>query len=190
LRELASKGQLRLAYLRWAVVTVPFILLIGFTSARLLPTGSENAWYDRLTKPDGMPPEWAFPVAWAAIYVFLGLALAMVINARGSTMRGPAIVAFAVLMAGNFLWPLAFFGMHQVVWSLGLMGGLGLIGLITAILFGRIRIGAGLLLLPYLAWIAYAGFLLYQINQLNPGAEGIVSGASSDQVMVDQGNGN
>ncbi|MEO6217967.1 MAG: tryptophan-rich sensory protein, partial [Sphingomonas sp.] len=35
MREIASKQQLRLAFMRWAVVTVPFILLLGFTSARL-----------------------------------------------------------------------------------------------------------------------------------------------------------
>jgi benzodiazapine receptor len=184
LRELASKGQLRLAYLRWAVVTVPFILLIGFTSARLLPTGSENRWYERLIKPDGVPPEWAFPIAWGAIYICLGLALAMIINARGSTMRGPAIIVFAVLMGGNFLWPLIFFGMHQVTWTLGLIAILLLLGLITLILFGRIRVGAGVLLLPYLAWVGYAGFLLYQIDQLNPNAESLVPSRSADQIQV------
>jgi tryptophan-rich sensory protein len=184
LREIASKGQLRLAYLRWAVVTVPFILLIGFTSARLLPTGSQNSWYAALVKPEGMPPEWAFPAAWAAIYVFLGLGLAMIINARGSTLRGPAIVVFAVLMGGNFLWPLVFFGMHQLFWSLALIGGLIAVGLVCLILFGRIRIGAGVLMLPYLAWLGYAGFLLYQLDQLNPNAQSLVPQRSAVQVEV------
>lgn len=184
MREIASKGQLRLAYLRWAVVTVPFILLIGFTSARLLPTGSQSPWYAALVKPDQMPPEIAFPIAWAAIYVLLGLALAMIINARGSTLRGPAIVAFAVLMGGNFLWPLLFFGMHQIFYSLVLMGVLGALGLITALLFGRIRVGAGLLLLPYIAWIGYAGFLLYEIDRLNPDAQSLVPSRSEDQIQV------
>ena len=184
MREIASRGQLRLAYLRWAVVTVPFILLIGFTSARLLPTGSQNRWYAALVKPEGMPPEWAFPAAWSAIYIFLGLALAMIINARGSTLRGPAIVVFAVLMGGNFLWPLVFFGMHLLFWSLVLMGVLFTLGLVTALLFGRIRIGAGLLLLPYLAWIAYAAFLLNQIQTLNPAAESLVPSGSAVQMEI------
>lgn len=184
MREIASKGQLRLAYLRWAVVTVPFILLIGFTSARLVPMGPASPWYVQLVKPDNMPPGWAFPAAWAAIYVLLGLALAMIINARGSTLRGPAIIVFAALMAVNFLWPLTFFGMHQLRWSLVLMGVLGVTGLATALLFGRIRIGAGLLVLPYLAWIGYAATLLYQIGELNPSAESLVPSRSVDQIQV------
>jgi tryptophan-rich sensory protein len=184
LREIASKGQLRLAYLRWAIVTVPFILLIGFTSARLLPTGSQNRWYANLLKPREIPPEWVFPVAWAAIYVLLGLALAMIINARGSTLRGPAIIVFALLMGGNFLWPLVFFGMHQIFWSMVLIGALVTVGLLTAIIFGRIRGLAGLLMVPYLLWLGYAGFMLYQIGQLNPNAESLVPSRSADQIQI------
>ncbi|MCW3837026.1 TspO/MBR family protein [Sphingomonas canadensis] len=184
MREIASKGQLRLAYLRWAVVTVPFILLLGFTSARLLPAGQANPWYRQLALPPDMPEEWMFPAAWAAIYVLLGLALAMIINARGSTLRGPAIVVFTVLMGGNFLWPLLFFGMHQIFWTLVLVGGLGALALVALILFGRIRIAAGLLMVPYIAWLGYAGFLLYQLDRMNPNAESIVPSRSSDQILV------
>jgi translocator protein len=185
LREIASKGQLRLAYLRWAVVTVPFILLLGFTSARLVPSGSQNPWYFALTKPDNMPPEWAFPVAWTVIYILLGLALAMIINARGSTLRGPALVLFAVQMAVNLAWTPVFFGMHQVMTALILLGTLGVLVLVTLIMFGRIRTGAALLLVPYLAWVCYAGFILYQIHQLNPNAGSLVSAGGGDQIQID-----
>lgn len=186
MREIASKGQLRLAYLRWAVVTVPFILLLGFTSARLVPSGSSNPWYVALIKPDDMPPEWAFPVAWTVIYVLMGLALAMIINARGSTLRGPALVLFAVQMAANLAWTPIFFGMHQVTTALAVLGVLAVLVLLTILLFGRIRLGAALLLLPYLAWVCYASFLLYQIHQLNPEAASLVSSGASDQIQIDE----
>ncbi len=184
MREIASKGQLRLAYLRWAVVTVPFILLLGFTSARLVPTGRANPWYVRLVKPENFPPEWVFPAAWSAIYVLMGLALAMIINARGSTLRGPALVVFAVQMAVNLVWSPVFFGMHQVVAALVIIGALFALAAITTILFGRIRTGAAVLMLPYLAWLAYAGFQLYQINTLNPNAASLVPSRSADQIQI------
>ncbi len=184
MREIASRGQLRLAYLRWAVVTVPFILLLGFASARLAPTGPENPWYVRLVKPEQFPPEWAFPAAWGAIYVLMGLALAMVINARGSTLRGPALVVFAVQMAVNLAWSPVFFGMHQVQTAIIIIGALFVLALITTILFARIRWGAAILLLPYLAWLAYAGFLLYQIDRLNPNAGSLVPSRSADQIRI------
>ncbi|MBA17850.1 MAG: tryptophan-rich sensory protein [Sphingomonas sp.] len=182
--EIASKGQLRLAYLRWAVVTVPFILLLGFASARLVPSGSENAWYRQLAKPEILPPEWVFPVAWTAIYILMGLALAMIINARGSRLRGPALVVFAVQMGLNLLWTPLFFGAHQVVPALIVIGALLLTVLITILLFARIRIGAALLMVPYLAWLGFAGTLLWQIHQLNPNAESLVPSAASDQIQL------
>lgn len=184
LREIASKGQLRLAYLRWAVVTVPFILLLGFTSARLVPSGSQNSWYRHLILPDNMPPEIAFPIAWTVIYVLMGLALAMVINARGSALRGPAIIVFAIQMAVNLAWSPVFFGMHQVTTALILLCVLAALVLVTMLLFGRIRMGAAMLLVPYLAWVCYAGFLLYQIDKLNPNAGGLVPSQSSDQIQI------
>jgi len=74
--------------------------------------------------------------------------------------------------------------------ALILLSVLGVLVLVTIMLFGRIRVGAAVLLLPYLAWVCYAGFLLYQIDKLNPDAGGVVTGTSRDQVYVDQGNGN
>jgi benzodiazapine receptor len=184
LREIASKGQLRLAFVRWAVVTVPFILLLGFTSARLVPIGPANPWYRALVKPADMPEDWVFLAGWAGIYVLMGLALAMIINARGSALRGPALVLFSIQMGINLIWMPVFFGMHQVTTALIIIGVLGALVLGTTLLFGRIRLFAGLLMLPYLAWLGYAGFLVYQINELNPGAESLVPSRSGDQIEI------
>lgn len=184
MREIASKGQLRLAYLRWAVVTVPLILLLGFASARLAPSGDQNSWYLRLAKPSFMPPSIAFPIVWSILYVLLGLALAVVINARGSRLRGPAIALFAAQMVLNLIWTPLFFGMHQVLGALVVILALFVAALATAWVFGRVRAGAGLLLVPYLIWIAFAGFLLYRIHQLNPNAATLVPSSVHDQIVL------
>ena len=182
--EIASKGQLRLAYLRWAIFTVPLILLLGFLSANFAPSGEKNLWYMRLVKPEGMPPGWVFPVVWSILYILLGLALAMVINARGSRMRMPAIVLFVIQMAVNLAWSPVFFGMHQVQTALILLSVLFGLALVTTFLFGKVRTGAAILLVPYLAWICYAGFLLYRVNELNPDASRIVPARGSDQIQI------
>lgn len=183
MREIASKQQLRLAFMRWAVVTVPFILLLGFTSARSVPTGSANRWYAALIKPAETPPDWAFPVAWIVIYILIGLALAMVIHARGSTMRGPAIALFTGQMIANLAWTPLFFGAHQIFWSLITLGVMFLLTFATAIAFGRVRVGAGLLMVPYLGWIIFAGYLTYMIGELNPDAETLVPSSTSTQMI-------
>ena len=182
--EIASKGQLRLAYLRWAIVTVPFILLLGFASGRLFPSGDENAWYQMLVKPAETPPGWAFPVAWTAIYVLLGLALAMIVNARGSRYRGAALGLFAVQMATNLAWSPLFFGWHQVSAALVLIAVIFVLALATTLLFGRIRKAAAWLMAPYLAWLCFAGVLNYKIDRLNPNAETLVPGRSAPQMDI------
>lgn len=182
--ELASRGQLRAAYLRWAVVTVPLILLLGFASARLVPTGENNVWFSALAKPALMPPGATFGVVWAALYVLLGLALAMILHARGSRGRGTAIALFAAQMVANLIWSPLFFGAHKVVPALVTLGVLFVLAGATTCAFARVRGWAGVLMLPYLAWIAFAAVLLFQIHALNPDAETLAPSQSSTQIQL------
>ena len=87
MNQIASQGQLRLAFLRWALVTVPAIEFLGFLSGYLSNSGYENRWFYTLAKPDLMPPGWAFGVAWTILYFFMALALAMILHARGARGR-------------------------------------------------------------------------------------------------------
>lgn len=182
--EIASKAQLRLAFLRWAIVTVPFILLLGFASGRLFPSGDANPWYQMLVKPAATPSGWVFPVAWTTLYVLLGLALAMIVNARGSRLRRPALILFAVQMAANLAWSPLFFGYHQVSAALILIGVIFVLALATTLVFARIRKGAAWLMVPYLAWLCFVGVLSYQIDQLNPNAETLVPASSAPQMAI------
>ena len=182
MNEIASPGQLRLAYLRWSLLTVPAIVLLGFLSGRLANSGYGNRWFDALEKPALMPPGWLFGVAWTILYILMGLALAIVLHARGAKGRGPAIVLFLVQLVMNLAWSPLFFRAHQVGSALMLILALIVIVAITIWLFARIRRVAGLLLLPYLAWLAFASFLNYEIGRLNPDAETLVAPALSTQI--------
>lgn len=183
MREVASKQQLQLSFLRWAVVTVPAVVLLGFGAARLAPSGSENLWYAAIVKPAVTPPDWAFPVAWTAIYILLGLSLAMIIHARGSKLRGLAITLFVVQLAVNLTWSPVFFGMHQVTFALGIVVAMFALTCAMALVFARIRRVAAMMLVPYLAWLLFAGYLNYQIMVLNPGAETLAPSSSPSQII-------
>jgi tryptophan-rich sensory protein len=182
--EIATKDQLRGAFLRWAVVTVPLILLLGFASSRVAPAGSENRWYAMLVRPAVTPPDWVFPVAWSALYVLLGLALAMILNARGSRLRGAAIALFVIQLLLNLAWSPVFFGMHQVSTALILLIVLFVAALATTFLFGRIRSLAAWLMVPYLAWLCFAGTLNWEIGRLNPNASTLVPSSPSAQMDI------
>ena len=180
---IASKGQLRMSFLRWAIVTVPLILLLGFASGRAVPAGSENSWYVALQKPALPPPGWVFPVAWTSLYILLGLAVALILHARGARGRGLALAVFAVQFALNLAWTPLFFGAHRIGAALVVIVAMLLLSIVTTVLFGRIRTAAAWLMVPYMVWISFAGVLTWRIGQLNPGAETLVPGAHTSQML-------
>lgn len=180
---IASKGQLRMSLLRWAVVVVPLIVLLGFLSGRSVATGDDSRWYQALAKPDLTPPNWVFPMAWATLYVLIGLALAMILNARGARLRGLAVTLFVIQFLLCLVWTPLFFGAHQVGSALLVIGGMLVLAVAATIVFARIRVAAAWLMVPYLVWISFAGVLTWRIGQLNPDAETLVPSASTSQVI-------
>ena len=172
--ELASKGQLRMGYIRWALVTVPVILFLGFLMGRISNSGFDNPWYDALIKPAIQPPGYAFPIAWSLLYILLGLALAMIIDARGAKQRRTALGLFALQMLLNFAWSPLFFAAHQVTLGFWLILAMLGVAVATTLIFGRIRKVAAWLMVPYLLWLSFAAILNYQTDVLNPDAEVLV----------------
>ena len=182
--QLASKSQLRMSYLRFALFTVPALLLLGTISGRMANSGYSNAWFAALRKPDIMPPGWLFPVAWTLLYIFMGLAIALILHARGARGRGLAVTLFLAQLILNYAWSPVFFGMHKVGTALAIIVAMLLLAGAATYLFARIRKNAALLMLPYLAWLAFASVLNYQIGALNPNAENLVpSGGGTDIIL-------
>ncbi|MFL6856272.1 MAG: TspO/MBR family protein [Allosphingosinicella sp.] len=181
---LASRSQLRMSFLRWALVTVPAILLLGTLSGVAAGSGYGNPWFDALAKPSFMPPGWAFPLAWTMLYVLMGLALALILHARGARGRPLALGLFFLQLALNYSWSPIFFALHKVGLALAVIAAMFLAAAATAWLFYRIRRRAGLLLLPYLAWLCLAAALNYQIGRLNPDAETLVPGGASTDIAL------
>ena len=180
---IASKGQLRMSLLRWAVVIVPLILLLGFASGRSVPAGSANTWYIALHKPAATPPGWAFPVVWTTLYILMGFALAMILNARGARGRWPAVGLFALGFALALAWQPLFFGAHDIGGSLGVVIAMVAVGVATTFAFGRIRPTAAWLMVPYLAWICLAGTLTWRIGQMNPDAGTLAPAPHTSQML-------
>ena len=173
MNEIASPMQLRMGFLRWALFLVPLIVLLGFMSGQFAGSGEENLWFQMLAKPEAQPPGWAFGAAWTFLYVLMGLAITLIICARGARLRGLAIAAFVIQFALNLLWSPLFFGMHQVTSAFYLIVAIFFAAFVTTLIFGRIRALAAWLMVPYLAWLCFAAILNKQIDALNPDAESI-----------------
>lgn len=180
--EIATPGQLRMSYLRWAMLTVPAIVLIGSLSGLLSNSGYNNRWFAALDLPAITPPGWVFAVVWTLLYVGLGVALAMVLNARGARGRAMALMLFLTQLIANFAWSPLFFGQHQVTTALYLIIFILLMTIATAFAFAPIRKAAAWLLVPYMVWLSFAAILNFQIDARNPDAEALVPAAASTQI--------
>ena len=177
---IASRGQLRMSLLRYALVAVPLVLLLGTISGQIANSGYGNPWFDALAKPDFMPPGWVFGAAWTLLYILLGIALAMLLHAHGARRRGQALALFGVQLAVNYAWSPVFFAFHKVDLALMLIGAMIALTAALIVVLWSIRRVAALLLLPYLAWLCFAAVLTMSIDGLNPDAEVAPRPASTD----------
>jgi benzodiazapine receptor len=155
---------------KYAIVTVPAIVLAGSASGWLSNSGFGNSWFDGLIKPFFMPPGWAFGVVWPILYLLLGLALALVLAEPPSIKRRNALILFFLQLALNFAWSPIFFAAHRIQLALGVIVVMAGFAALTAGQFRQIRPLAGALMVPYLLWLCFAFALNSAIGNLNPGA--------------------
>lgn len=168
--ELASPGQLRAAFLRWALFIVPGIMFLGFFAGRLGGSGAGNPWFMDLVKPAIYPPPATFGIVWTILYLVMGVALTLVVTARGASGRGYAIALFMFQLVLNLAWSPLFFGMHMIAAALALLVAIDLAVAATILAFRKVRPIAAWMLLPYLAWVLFATVLNWQFLVANPGA--------------------
>lgn len=125
-------------------------------------------WYDGLKKPSWKPPDWAFGPVWTTIFVLTVIAAALAWQAAAGTGARPLIFwALTINAVLNIAWSGIFFKMRRPDWALRevVLLWLSILGLIVAL--GSVSTAAGVLLLPYLAWVSVASFLNLRIVQMN-----------------------
>jgi tryptophan-rich sensory protein len=163
---------------------VPLVLLLGTVSGKIAGSGYGNAWFDALQKPAIMPPGWVFGAAWTLLYILLGFAVALILHAKGARGRGAALGLFVLQLVLNYAWSPIFFAYHEVGAAFWTIVAMILMSAATALLFWRIRRSAALLMLPYLAWLAFASTLTWQIAELNPEAAELAPEASTTDIPL------
>lgn len=156
--------------LKIAVVTVAGIELLGGLSGWLSNSGYENSWFADLQKPSFMPPGWIFGVVWPILYALLGIALAMILAEPPSDRRRVALILFFVQLALNFAWSPIFFAGHDIALAKWVIFVMAALAAAAARQYLKLRRPAGLLMIPYLAWLVFAATLNATIEALNPGA--------------------
>uniref|UniRef100_A0A7C4CAW5 Tryptophan-rich sensory protein n=1 Tax=candidate division WOR-3 bacterium TaxID=2052148 RepID=A0A7C4CAW5_UNCW3 len=135
----------------------------GLATSAAIPT-----WYQELSKPAFSPPNWLFGPAWTVLYLLMGIAAFLVWRLGwGTPGVRIALAAFLGQLLLNALWSLLFFGLRSPLAGMVEIVVLWLAVGLTIVLFARVSIAAGLLLLPYIGWVTFAAVLNGAILALN-----------------------
>lgn len=126
---------------------------------------SGMAAYAMMNKPALSPPEWVFPVVWTILYVLMGIASYLVLTS--GKPNNAALTVYAIQLFFNFFWSILFFRLGLCVTAFIWLVLLWFLILGTTVLFYRIVKAAGYLMIPYLLWVAFAGYLNLSICLLN-----------------------
>jgi len=146
------------------LVTCLFIpLAVGSLSALL--TQNNMKTFGLLNKPALAPLGWLFPIVWTILYVLMGIASYLVLISEKP--NDTALTVYGIQLIFNFFWSIIFFNLEMYLFAFIWLVVLWLLILKTTILFYQISKVAGYLMIPYLLWVTFAGYLNFSIYLLN-----------------------
>ena len=129
---------------------------------------SVDTWYREIARPSFTPPSWVFGPVWTTLYLAMGFAAFLVWRSGpGRREVRVALWAFAIQLVLNALWSPLFFGLKNLGLAFAEIVVLWAAIAVTLTLFWRRSALAGLLLVPYLAWVSFATALNFAFWRLN-----------------------
>jgi len=149
-----------LALLGWLALS----FAAGFVGSRFTP----SEWYQQLVKPSWTPPSAVFAPVWSILYIMMGIAAWLVWRNGDFSRVVTPLTLFIVQLVLNALWSYFFFGLHRPGVAYFDIVVLWVVIVLTTITFWRVSAAAGVLLIPYLAWVTFASFLNLAVWRLNP----------------------
>ena len=146
------------------------VAFCGFAAACLVAASSggifrAGQWYDALAKPWWRPPRWIFAPAWSVLYLTIAVSGWMVWTRSGFVLI-PFTVYF-VSLCFNAAWSACFFGLRRMDIAFLDIVLLWISIVCTIAVFYPIDERSAVLLVPYLCWVSFAGFLNYTIWRMN-----------------------
>lgn len=154
------------------IIAILIPLLVGGLSAFL--TKDAMVMFDAIKKPPLSPPGIVFPIVWSILYVLMGVARYSLYNLDEQKLseeqikfRNYTLVIYDIQLFFNFFWSIIFFkfSMYKVafLWLI-ILWVLVFIFIKNALKLNKI---SAYLMIPYLLWITFAGYLNVAIAILN-----------------------
>ncbi len=125
--------------------------------------------YEGIDKPFLSPPGIVFPIVWTILFILMGISSTIIYRSETADQKTKenALYIYGLQLVANFLWSLVFFNGKAYLLSFILLIGLWLLILAMILSFKKINKTAAFLQVPYLLWVAFAGYLNFMIYILN-----------------------
>ena len=148
------------------IINILVPLLTGGFSAVLTRNSMDT--FEKIIKPPFSPPGWLFPAVWTILFILMGISSYLVASSDADKKeKRRALAVYAVQLFFNFFWSIIFFGKGNYLFAFIWLIILWALIIVNSLLFGKISKPAGILLIPYLLWVTFAGYLNLAIYLLN-----------------------
>ena len=151
------------------IIAIIIPLVVGGMSSFL--TKDAMMIFDSVKKPPLSPPGIMFPIVWTILYVMMGVSSDLIYkekdNVNVKVEVKNLLIIYTVQLVFNFFWSIIFFkfAMYKFafVWLL-ILWALVLLYIIKSYKINKV---ASYLMMPYLMWMTFAGYLNIMIAILN-----------------------
>lgn len=134
-------------------------ILLGGIGTLFTSTNTNTAWYE-FNKPSITPPNWVFPIVWNFLFILISWSLYLAwMSSKNKKQKIKVTILFGVNFCLNLLWSLLFFVLEEtrIAFFEVILLWLSILAIIIGV--NRINRKSSWLLVPYLAWVAFASIL-------------------------------
>jgi translocator protein len=156
-RSLSTKG-----FLVFLGISLLFYSIAGLVTYPVL-----DGWFANLNKPSWSPPNALFGPVWGVLFLLMAIAGWVTWKKVGINGGRWSLSLFFLQMALNLGWSITFFRFNSLDFALPIILLLWVAIGVNVLMFYQVRRLAGVLLLPYWAWITFATALTYSYKMLN-----------------------
>jgi len=144
--------------INWKVLIISLVVvyLIGFLGSIFTSPAVSSDWYLQ-NKPSITPPGFVFPIVWNVLFFLI--AISIYFSFTNFKDKKNVVVLFGINLLLNFLWSILFFGMKNPFYAFIDLILLWLSILSLVIFNWKISRISSYLLIPYLLWVSFAGYL-------------------------------
>lgn len=163
-----TNDTLKNYFINGAVLIALLVLFEGVSAYIGFATmNGVDGWYQTINRSPLNPPGWVFGVVWPALYALMAVSVWLIWMRRHSHIVAPALMLFGLHMVFNWAWNFIFFNYHMLFLSFIWIP--IILSLVVALffIFRTIRPLAAWLLVPYMGWLSFAGYLALYIWRHN-----------------------